>query len=345
MSDKENLSGQNDDLQIAIAYLDLLLSKQAVPPLPEALEKNDSFYLLVRKITELRTILAEFSTGNVTSPVTMRGYIGGSLKALQSNLRHMAWQMQRIGTGDFSQRVEFMGEFACSFNMMLATFEEAYGEVKRREQKMTELAESLCKEIDHRVEIEEMLRESEEKYRHLATVDFLTGVCNRRHFFTLADREMERAWRSGNGFCLAMLDVDRFKDINDRYGHLNGDTVLSAIAEAIVANLRTIDIVARYGGEEFVIILPETPAEGGYATLERLRGFIASMPITLGASSLNVTVSIGMTFLRALSPQEKRREFLEKAIDRADQALYRAKENGRNLLEKDLEPVTAPSEM
>ncbi len=335
MNDKEDLSGQVSSLQVAIAYLDQLLSKQVIPPLPASLEKNDEFFLFVRKIIELRTILAEFSVGNVTSPVVMRGYIGGSLKALQSNLRHLAWQMQRIAAGDFSQRVEFMGEFACAFNMMLATFEQAYSEVKRREEEMTELADSLRKEVDRRVEIEEKLRESEEKYRHLATVDFLTGVCNRRHFFTLVDKEMERAWRSGHGFCLAMLDIDRFKDVNDLYGHLNGDSVLCCVAEAIVSNLRTIDLVARYGGEEFIVVLPETPFADGFVTLERLRKSIEMMPIAFESKTLKITASIGVTFVRPVSPNENRREILEKALDTADRALYRAKEGGRNRVEVD----------
>ena len=335
MSDESGTSKTRSELDLAIDYIDRLLSKPVIPPFPDALNQNAEFYQIVRKISEIRTILAEFSEGNITSPVTMRGYVGGALKTLQSNMRHLAWQMQKIGTGDFSQRIEFMGEFACAFNRMLETFEESYDEVKRREQKMTELATSLKQEVERRVEIEEKLRQSEEEYRRLATIDFLTGVCNRRYFYTLADKEMDRMGRNGRGMCLAMMDVDYFKSINDRFGHLNGDVVLTCIAEAIVANLRAVDIVARYGGEEFVVLLPDTPFDAGCVTLERLREFISCMPIALDSRSLTITLSIGVTYLEPVPAHGDRRKILGTAIERADDALYRAKANGRNRMETD----------
>lgn len=324
------------EFDAAVDHIDRLLSKSEIPLLPEALKKNVEFCQLTQKIVEIRTILAEFSEGDFSFSITLRGYVGGALKALQSNTRHLAWQMQKIAMGDFSQKVEFMGDFAHSFNQMLKTLKETYDELKCREQKMAELAASLGQEIERRVEIEEILRQSEEEYRRLATIDFLTGVCNRRYFYTLADREMDRMRRSERGMCLAMIDVDHFKGVNDRFGHLNGDIVLSCLAKAIVTNVRAIDIVARYGGEEFIVLLPDTPFKAGCVTLERLREVISRMPIILDSIPATITISIGMTYLDPLSSQGDQRKILETAIEHADEALYRAKASGRNCLECDI---------
>lgn len=324
------------EFDVAIDYIDQLLSKSEIPLFPGALKQSVEFCQLVQNILEMRTILAEFSEGDFSFPITLRGYVGGALKALQSNTRHLAWQMQKIAMGDFSQEVEFMGDFAHSFNQMLQTLKKTYDELKCREQEMSELAASLGQEIERRVEIEEILRQSEEEYRRLATIDFLTGVCNRRYFYTLADREMDRMRRSDRGMCLAMIDVDHFKDVNDRFGHLNGDIVLSCLAKAIVTNVRAIDIVARYGGEEFIVLLPDTPFKAGCVTLERLREVISRMPIILDSTPVTVTISIGMTYLEPVSSQWDQRKILETAIEHADEALYRAKANGRNCLECDI---------
>ena len=101
--------------------------------------------------------------------------------------------------------------------------------------------------------------------------DGLTGLNNRRHFFDLAKVEYERIQRYGRTLSVVMIDIDRFKDLNDAYGHLTGDAVLREIARRIEGTVRTIDVVARYGGEEFVVLMPETDLAEAVLVAERVR--------------------------------------------------------------------------
>lgn len=152
-----------------------------------------------------------------------------------------------------------------------------------------------------------------------ATTDGLTGILNHRAFQERLETEIERSRRTGEPLSIALLDVDLFKDFNDQYGHQAGDAVLRAVAAALTASARIVDIVARYGGEEFVAILPGAGEREAFAIAERLRLAIAGIALEYGA----VTASFGMaTFGPALSQ--------EALIEAADQAMYLSKEGGRN---------------
>jgi diguanylate cyclase (GGDEF)-like protein len=157
----------------------------------------------------------------------------------------------------------------------------------------------------------------------IATRDELTGLPNRRQVQALMDQELLRALRHHHDFCIALLDLDHFKRINDQHGHAAGDAMLRAFAQAGQAAMRATDVVARWGGEEFVVLLPDTampPALGG---MERLRQQIASMSVGVAGESLSVTVSIGLT-------GPLRNETLAQTLERADRLLYQAKATGRN---------------
>ncbi len=158
-----------------------------------------------------------------------------------------------------------------------------------------------------------------------ARTDALTGLDNRHEFRRRLDEEIERARRHDHSVSLLMLDLDRFKQINDTYGHLAGDEALCAVAARIRIEIRPTDRAARYGGEEFVVILPETPAEGARVAAERVRRALNDAPIRLAdGRAIGLTVSIGVACYPddAGDPQE--------IVERADQALYVAKEAGRN---------------
>jgi diguanylate cyclase (GGDEF)-like protein len=161
--------------------------------------------------------------------------------------------------------------------------------------------------------------------QQLATTDPLTELANRRHFFTLARTECDRAMRYGHPLSAMMLDVDNFKKINDRYGHAAGDQVLRAIATQFRSTLRSVDVVGRYGGEEIVVLLPETERDGARQVAERLRQNLAQTAVPIDGGTLLITASLGV------ATREPGDEIdLETLIDCADQALYIAKQTGKN---------------
>lgn len=161
-----------------------------------------------------------------------------------------------------------------------------------------------------------------------ATTDPLTGLANRRRFMLEAEHELARVQRYNHGeSTLLMIDLDHFKDINDNYGHSAGDAVLLHLADLLRHNLRALDLAGRYGGEEFVILLPSTSADEGWRLAERLRLALANSPTDFEGLSIAVTMSIGLTTLRAGDRS------MAAVIERADEALYSAKEGGRNRVE------------
>lgn len=168
----------------------------------------------------------------------------------------------------------------------------------------------------------------EDELRRLATQDPLTGLFNRRHFFVLAEQEYERFRRYRHPLALFMMDIDHFKAVNDRYGHLAGDEVLAAVAGALRNNLREVDILGRYGGEEFVALLPETDLETARTSAERLRAAIAGLRIAARDHTLSVTLSLGVLAIADGHPMP-----FELLLDAADRMLYRAKQAGRNRVE------------
>jgi diguanylate cyclase (GGDEF)-like protein/PAS domain S-box-containing protein len=160
--------------------------------------------------------------------------------------------------------------------------------------------------------------------QRLATVDSLTGVFNRRHFFDHARQELSRSLRYGSDTALIMLDVDHFKNVNDTFGHHRGDEVLCLVANICREETRDADVVGRYGGEEFVILLPETQLDGALVVAARIWQRIGAARITSEKGGIGVTASIGVTSLNGHSAS------LEQLLEQADQAMYRAKQAGRN---------------
>ena len=163
--------------------------------------------------------------------------------------------------------------------------------------------------------------------QQLAVTDSLTGLMNRRFFFLQLEKEFERARRYQKPLSLLMMDIDHFKTVNDTYGHLVGDQVLQELAWTFSNTCRKIDLVSRYGGEEFVILMPETKVEEAKIAAERLRQLIADMEILDGDTVIHITTSMG------LSTMSENIESAAVLVDCSDQAMYTAKQNGRNRVE------------
>ena len=168
--------------------------------------------------------------------------------------------------------------------------------------------------------------------------DALTGCFTRGHAIEIIDAELRRARRTQMPVTMIMFDLDHFKDVNDRYGHLCGDAVLSAVGKRMREVLRGSDVKCRYGGEEFLVLLPETPLHGARRVADTLRREIAERPIPWAGEGLTVTASFG---LAQTLPGEVN---VEAVIARADQALYRAKDDGRNCVRIASETATAADE-
>ena len=167
--------------------------------------------------------------------------------------------------------------------------------------------------------------ESERELEEASNTDPLTGASNRRHFLPVLAQEMHRCRRFGRPLSLLMLDIDRFKRVNDAYGHPTGDLVIRRVAETCRVLSRDSDVLARLGGEEFAVLLPEAGLPGALAYAERIREDVEALAIPgPGRATVRCTVSIGVA--------EFRHDDLsgEDLVGRADGALYRAKGAGRN---------------
>jgi diguanylate cyclase (GGDEF)-like protein/PAS domain S-box-containing protein len=163
--------------------------------------------------------------------------------------------------------------------------------------------------------------------QHLAITDSLTNLYNRRGFFELGRREIERARRFGHPLSAVMLDIDHFKVVNDSYGHAIGDQVLEELANRLSKNVREFDILGRYGGEEFALLLPETDLFTACSVSDRLRLIVMDTPMHTEIGPIPITISLGVVKATSDVPN------LDSLLKRADKALYAAKQNGRNRVE------------
>jgi diguanylate cyclase (GGDEF)-like protein len=168
------------------------------------------------------------------------------------------------------------------------------------------------------------LAELTDRLRALSTTDGLTGLHNRRSFDERLRMELTRTRRYRAPCALVMLDLDHFKEVNDRHGHQAGDAILRHVADLLTAEIRGGDLVARYGGEELAAILPHTTADDAYAWAERVRARLVSEPTIWSGAPLTVTASFGVA---AVPPGE---ESPTGFVGEADRALYAAKRRGRN---------------
>ena len=198
-------------------------------------------------------------------------------------------------------------------------------DLRRQKEDLSATAESLelarvalGAEIKRRADLELRLR-------HLAATDSLTGIANRRSLFDAAGGEIQRAQRYGDPFSIIMIDIDHFKQINDRFGHAAGDHILTEFAELCVRICRTdLDAVGRVGGEEFAIVMPGTGVEGASDFAERLRAAISEAAFTVEGEPVPMTASFGVAAYEAGDNS------IADVFKRADDGLYKAKAAGRN---------------
>ncbi len=176
--------------------------------------------------------------------------------------------------------------------------------------------------------LQDELKRANKLLLELSNTDQLTGLYNRRYMMESLDKEMQRTLRKGGNTSLILLDIDHFKRVNDRFGHLQGDAVLQKIALQLQKELRSYDCAARYGGEEFVAILPDSSLQDAVFVADRIRRAVQATRFSAPLVGLTLTVSLGVASFSQEHPST-----IDGFIKQADDALYRAKDNGRNRVE------------
>jgi len=210
---------------------------------------------------------------------------------------------------------------------LLSTMDQHQSARDEREQDVAARLQSLASRVATMEQEALGFRANLEEQRQKALIDPLTSLPNRAAWEERLVGEMALWQRDKNSLLVGILDLDHFKRINDGYGHLAGDRVLKIVAKVLKKHLRAGDFIARFGGEEFVILMPATQVTAGLALLDQLRTAVEQCPFHFKSEPVVITVSVGVTALRA-------GERSDTALKRADQALYRAKEGGRNRVEQ-----------
>jgi diguanylate cyclase (GGDEF)-like protein len=284
-------------LAAAIKSLRELLAARNVPSEPtDELAAVEGFASLYNTLLEIRNAIMAIAAGNLQYPLYLKGYVPGAIKDMQASLRHLTWQTKAIASGDYKQRTDFMGEFSDAFNAMVQQLDET---------------------MRH-------LRLSEENLKRMARTDPLTGANNRGYFMELLHTEIVRCQRYGHIFSVLMLDLDNFKSINDTRGHAAGDEALRSMIRIFqTSGMRQSDFWGRIGGEEFAVTLPETALLAAAEAAERIRANLAETPVVYGHENFFFTASIGVS-------QYRGGDTLETLLQRADQAMYEAKQTGKN---------------
>ena len=269
----------------------------------ESLENNSELKKLGLQIFAVRNFAMALAQGDLRYACQEQGVTLGALKTLASNLRHVTWKMHGLLKGDYSRSDPYMGELSVMLNV-------------------------LCDELHHKTqELDERLK----KYMDLSYLDMLTGLLNRRGFLKASQREMRSVLRGDSHTCLILVDIDHFKEVNDTYGHKVGDLVLKNFADRLQNKLRPRDMCCRYGGEEFAVLLPGVDLATAMEIAERQRVACATPPFYLDKMEISITGSFGVTeVLIEDSGITAPETLLERALLKADQALYAAKHQGRN---------------
>ena len=231
---------------------------------------------------------------------------------------------QRLASGEERIVELHLSPIALQEKQVLFSIIHDITERKQAESELRRAHDAL--EIAHRE-----LQESFAREQHLARIDELTGINNRRSLVEFTEREFNVAMRYRPPLSVVMFDIDDFKQINDTFGHSVGDQVLQRLTQVVRAKLRSADFIGRYGGDEFVILCPHTSAQEALPLAERIHASSASIRMETDKGPLAITVSIGIAETTHSSvPGSGKSDTLENLFHRADQALYAAKQTGKN---------------
>ena len=332
--------GAEKELEWALGLLEKLwtggdVAREALPGDPAGQARLE---ILVASITEVQSQALLIAAGDLSGKIDSGGVLAEGLNTLRERLRELARLVRKVADGDLTQRADFLGEFAVSFNEMVRSMEDNRHRLRRREAELFSVNSLLQEEARERAQAQERLEVANKtlvaqlfeiqslqaELREQAVRDSLTGLFNRRFLEETLERELSAAARSRSNLTIILLDLDFFKDFNDEFGHEAGDAVLRVLGSLLRGNTRLSDVACRYGGEEFILVLPGASAEIALERAEDIRTAFAASEIIFRGRVLQATLSAGV----AAYPTHGGRG--DELIRAADAALYGAKRSGRN---------------
>ena len=278
---------------------------------------------LIAALAEAGRFAQHLAQGNLQEKVPpTHNLLASPIKELHARLLHLNWQTRQIAKGDYSQRVDFMGDFSESINTMVKQLERRdralntkIQELARQTAELSALNEKLAEEINLRIHAEETIK-------RLAHYDSLTGLANRRLLEAFFQKEAALAERYQKQMALLLIDLNKFKQVNDQFGHRAGDEVLKVIASRIKMGLRRSDITCRIGGDEFVVIISDVAKREDAISIAQKIITEIETPVPYGDNICQVGGSIGIAFF------PKDGKTLDQLLNNADQAMYHIKRKG-----------------
>ena len=345
----------NDRLSDAMSYFVSLVFDSEHTEMPDSITDISEAERLSNVLTEIRNALYMAKKGDFSFIIKNKGFISGSLKALQSNLKDIAWVTQQVANGDFTQKMHFMGEFSSAFNSMTELLAQSNNELNEQKEKLREqnlklneqkeqLREQNLKLNEQKEQLREqnlilneqkeqlreqnlklneeskILNEQKEHFSYRALHDPLTGLKNRAYFDELLLNEIARAKRSSSLLAIVIVDLDKFKQVNDTMGHQAGDALLIEVASRLLKGTREIDTVARLGGDEFGMIWPSYTSNLQHfiRIKDRLISHI-NAHLVIGGAEYKLSVSMGIS----IYPYDGEEPLTLLKV--ADNAMYEAK--------------------
>lgn len=274
-----------------------------------------------RYLQQLNSRLAQFQ-GNIEQAHESYNESREVGRALEGSIREQVEELH-VDVRQATELESLKANVEAQLNALLSNVERSRQLRDDQETLVAGQLETMVQRIQV-MEVEaQTFRNHLEEQRQRAMIDSLTGMANRAGLQKRMEEELERWQRYGGELLMAVLDVDHFKSINDRFGHLAGDKVLRLIAQQLSRRLRKSDFIGRFGGEEFVLLMPGTTVEQAASALEALRQGIEASPFHFKTERVTITISVGYTAFR-------RDDTLDEVFGRADRAMYQAKEQGRN---------------
>jgi diguanylate cyclase (GGDEF)-like protein len=311
-------------------YIWGLLFLEEVPCLPKDLKMGPQEEAICRELSEAREILKSYAGWDMEQAPEMRGALGGYLRALQSNFRHI---IQRIQGALYANAPEGSGgRVSEPFSEMARRLER---DLQAKETALLEKEAELRRTAERQAATIRAMQDREYRFLSQDSWDPLTGALTRNSFIRRAMAELEGAEVQGEKCCLAMLGPDRFKEFSGRYGHAAGEEALKRMVQAVSGVLRKTDFIGRYQETEFLVFFPNTRLEVCQMACERALTALVSAPVQLETGPAALTASIGLTQTAGAAGGRGYADFstewvIYQMMTQADRAAYRAKEGGCN---------------